>query len=121
MKKTYEDFLKIRDALNELKGVEENFPLKAALKLIKSKNEINNVLAPYDQMQRVLFEKYADGQGTMTRTEENAEKFDALVREYSDLLKEELDVDIQTIPSAELDDLKLPFKVIDAIEFMIED
>jgi hypothetical protein len=113
----YSELEKIAIALNGLDTVSIGIPFSTGLKILRNRDHIKNTLAPFYELKKNLFNKYADGKTEINPGDKN---YDEAFKGISDLSNEEIDFDFEKINESELEKISLPMTVIEAIYPMID-
>lgn len=113
------------DSLKEL--LNYDIPVKTSFKLIKNTKKIDSVLDLYNEANNKLIEKYGDRKesGELDVSPEgnikiSQDKINDYMKEKSDLLEIENDIDIEVIKSDELLLDKVKPSILLALDYMIE-
>ena len=113
------------DSLKEL--LNYDIPVKTSFKLIKNTKKIDSVLDLYNEANNKLIEKYGDKKedGELDISPEgnikiSQDKINDYMKEKSDLLEIENDIDIEVIKSDELLLDKVKPSILLALDYMIE-
>ena len=113
------------DSLKEL--LNYDIPVKTSFKLIKNTKKIDSVLDLYNEANNKLIEKYGDRKesGELDVSPEGSikisqDKINDYMKEKSDLLEIENDIDIEVIKSDELLLDKVKPSILLALDYMIE-
>lgn len=113
------------DSLKEL--LNYDIPVKTSFKLIKNTKKIDSVLDLYNEANNKLIEKYGDRKesGELDVSPEGSikisqDKINDYMKEKSDLLEIENDIDIEVIKSDELLLDKIKPSILLALDYMIE-
>lgn len=113
------------DSLKDL--LNYDIPVKTSFKLIKNTKKIDSVLDLYNEANNKLIEKYGDRKenGELDVSPEGSikisqDKINDYMKEKSDLLEIENDIDIEVIKSDELLLDKIKPSILLALDYMIE-
>lgn len=113
----------LEKALVQLDKISENktvLPVKVSYKIVKNIIEIRRAVESYFICKDKIIEKYSDGKGSLTESDD-PESFKKACSEIALIANEKVDVDISTIWIGEFGNEPLPFDMISALGFMIED
>lgn len=103
--------------LNKLVNV--SLPAKTSYKFVKVMQKFNDELKLLEEQRQKLINKYgAEGENGFTVTEENKETF---IKEFSDLMEVELDIDWEPISIDSFGEAELSVADISKIQFLLKD
>ena len=100
-------------------------PAKVMYAVVKNKNKLKKIVEDFEEVRKSLIEKYAEkDENGEPVVEDNRYKIadqTAFAKEYSELLKEENEVDFHTIGIEALEDCKITGEFMDAISDFVTD
>ena len=103
--------------LNKLVNV--SLPAKTSYKFVKVMQKFNDELKVLEEERQKLIKKYgAETEGSISVTEENKEAF---IKEFSDLMEMEMDIDWDPISIDAFGDAELSVADIAKIEFLLKE
>lgn len=105
------------DALTAI--ADENLPIKTAITISKTIKEVNEILNVFNDKKKKLFDKYGEenkeAEGMVIKSE-NIEEFNV---QYTDLIKEEIDVDFTKVSVDDLGDINVKPSTLIVLEWFI--
>ena len=104
--------LESKGSLQELIG--QAMPINAAFKISKIQKELNSILELFDDRKRNLFNKYGKDNQI---TKENEEVY---IKEYTILLEEELDLEIEKVSIDKLGDISIAPAHLTNLDWLLE-
>lgn len=94
-------------------------PVTVIYKIIKNKLAIENALLAFHMTRDKIVDRYSGGKGIITKDDPDA--FDKAFFEIMRISKEQTEIDILGISLSELNEKAMPFNILSAIGFMIEE
>ena len=91
--------LESKDSLQEL--ITQSMPINSAFKISKIQRELNNILEIFDNRKKDLFSKYGEDNQIIKENEE------IYIKEYTILLEEELDLEIEKVSIDKLGNISI--------------
>lgn len=107
------------NALKQMENMDMAIPVAAGYRIMQNLKSLSTALEPYQTMRDAIIRKYSNGKLTIKK-EDDPEAFQFCVKELEELDALELDVDIQKMPVSLIGKKELPFRILYAMEFMIE-
>lgn len=94
------------------------FPISASLAIIRNRKNLQDAMAPYNELHDSIVRKYANGRDRLSQGDEN---YDKCVKEMTELDLQECDVRLSKFSESVIKDLKVPINILSKIAFMIEE
>lgn len=117
MKLSLNDLINSKGSLTKL--AKTDIPIKTAYWLNKDIQKLNNEFLIFDELKKKLFEKYGENKDNQIIIKpENIESFQ---KDFNELLKSEIEVEIHKIKLEMLGEIKLSPFDLTALQFIIEE
>lgn len=113
--------MKATEAMNRLAGLEkiqtEQMPVKAAYRIVKTRNAMKDALKSYEETRNEIVGQYAvDG---VVKTDNP--NYQECLQKITELGEEEIDFPISQIQLQDIENVKLPVEAVEAMDFMIQE
>lgn len=112
----------LEETLERLRSIMDEkvvLPVNVIYKIIKNKLAIEQAFLPFKMTRCKIVDRYSDGKGVIKK--EDAEAYEKAFAEIMSVSSETVEVRIIGISLSELKDKEMPFNMLSAIGFMIDD
>lgn len=114
----YFELALISKACDKLTEIDDMIPIKTGLAIVKNVQLVQEALKPYWTLYNNAVKKYSNGTGNLNFGDSGYEECYAYLQE---LQNQEIDVNFAKIKMSDIEDIKLPLSLIQALSFMIEE
>lgn len=119
--KNYE-LLNLRDRLQSISQLPNEFSVSVGYKILKNINKVNSALAEYQEMQNRIVKKYAKDGETSIQVKEDDPRYEDIKNDMEELLQQDCDdIELQKISIHDIENEKLTLKDLANFSCMLDD